>query len=406
MKKISFYIISAVMILGLSEIAAKLFLYLVLNVASPDYLSYYINDKNLTLVAWGSGNLAHPYFGYETDRIREFERIKGKFTADDFVIGILGGSVAEQVGSYLTMYSARLNRLRAVLPSFSAKNLHVVNLAMGGGKQPQQFFISAYFSNDLDMVINIDGFNETGSEHFLPIYPLDFPILSLRFYKRTTEGRAYAALGRLMTSAYKSINEFPLRFSWASKSSLYFATWYTVHNILYSRIVWLNAKYYDAAISEYQSSDIRSVSPNTIMKEKVNIWKRYTTLQYELLTRHDEKPTFFFVQPNQYLKGSKILSEEELRIAIDSRVEDIRHEQMTLLRTGFTDLRKSGIPIFDMTKVFLGHTNSVYRDNCCHLNALGVNLLTEAIISSIENYQSAFSIGACDDLPDSERCLN
>jgi hypothetical protein len=76
-------------------------------------------------------------------------------------------------------------------------------------------------------------------------------------------------------------------------------------------------------------------------------------MQYDLLTAREEKPTFFFVQPNQYLRGPKILSDEELEIAIDEQFADLHHEQMTLVRAGCSDLRKSGIPIFDMTKVFL-----------------------------------------------------
>ena len=142
-----------------------------------------------------------------------------------------------------------------------------------------------------------------------------------------------------------------------------------------------------------------------IMKERLDIWKRFTTMQYDLLTVHEEKPTFFFVQPNQYLRGSKILSDEELEIAINEQSADLHHEQMTLVRAGYSDLRKSGIPIFDMTTVFLGYTDTVYKDNCCHLNGQGIYILTQAIVSSILEHQGALPIAACDAPSATGRCL-
>jgi hypothetical protein len=406
MRQILFRIIAAVFVIGTCEISAKVMVYLFLGLTSSDFLDYYTNDRNLTLVAWDSKYTVHPYFGYENTAIREFEWSRDKFTADDFVVGILGGSVAEQIGGYLVKYPAHFERLRAVIPSVSTKKIRIVNLAMGGVKQPQQFFMASYFSNNLDMVINIDGFNETGIDHLLPVYPLDFPFLSLKFYERTTTGLAYAALGRSATSAYKWINELPVRFSFLSRSSLYFGSWYGVRELLYRSIIWLNGQYYESAVAAYQSDDIREITPTMIMKERLDIWKRFTTMQYDLLTAREEKPTFFFIQPNQYLRGSKILSDEELEIAIDEQFADLRHEQMTFVRAGYSDLRKSGIPIFDMTKVFLGYTDTVYKDNCCHLNGQGIYILTQAIVSSILEHQGVLPIAACDAPSATGRCLD
>ena len=50
---------------------------------------------------------------------------------------------------------------------------------MGGAKQPQQFFIAAYFLDNLDLVVNIDGFidgfNDTQGPTSFPFIHWTFP---------------------------------------------------------------------------------------------------------------------------------------------------------------------------------------------------------------------------------------
>ena len=69
MKQILFRIIAAVFVIGACEIAAKVMVYLFLGLTSANFLDYYANDRNLTLVAWDRRYTAHPYFGYENRAI-------------------------------------------------------------------------------------------------------------------------------------------------------------------------------------------------------------------------------------------------------------------------------------------------------------------------------------------------
>jgi hypothetical protein len=122
--------------------------------------------------------------------------------------------------------------------------------------------------------------------------------------------------------------------------------------------------------------------------KQIAIWKKYTMLEDDLIRKRTGKPVVFFLQPNQYLKGSKSLSEEENRIAIDPhRVEDT-NEMMVSLRTAVQDLRHDGVPIFDLTNIFLNITDTVYKDDCCHLNNLGNRFMADAVISKVMLNQS------------------
>jgi hypothetical protein len=112
-----------------------------------------------------------------------------------------------------------------------------VNLANGGYKQPQQFFVSVYFMEQLDLIINLDGFNDATQVNFLPVYPLEFPVFP-KFYGRAGRGGVYGVIGRTARWVYKIITQAPTarRLPGLSRSSSYFLGWFYGRDVLY-RIV-------------------------------------------------------------------------------------------------------------------------------------------------------------------------
>lgn len=139
------------------ELVSKGALYFILGFKEGNYAHHYENDPKLDLITWTEKYSPHPYFGYESPTIRASEKVLSEVGDDDFVIGILGGSVAGSFGRYSRRNHSIFESMREAIPAMGEKNLRIVNLALGGGKQPQQFFISAYFIGKLDLVINIDG---------------------------------------------------------------------------------------------------------------------------------------------------------------------------------------------------------------------------------------------------------
>src|SRR2546423_380327 len=90
-------------------------------------------------------------WGFQADRDYPYVR------SDAYIVGIFGGSVAN---FFHAMMRADLEREPSTL---FRKNVVILNFSPGAGKQPQQLQILTFFSTigqKLDLVLNIDGFNE------------------------------------------------------------------------------------------------------------------------------------------------------------------------------------------------------------------------------------------------------
>ena len=331
------YILIFILVLMLVfELLAKSALYFILGVKEGNYAHYYQDDPNLNLITWTESYTPHPYFGYESPTTRASEAILSEVKDDDFVIGILGGSVAGSFAEYAIRNPTHFESLRRAIPIFGERNLRIVNLANGGFKQPQQFFVAAYFMDKLDLVINLDGLNDATPAHLLPVYPLEFPVMP-QFLGRTNHGGVYITIGRTARWLYKNFTHAPSAVPGLSRSSLYFMCWYPLHNLLYRVVRGSESAYFTNEFEVHQSETLRKTSPKEFIQKRIAIWEKYTILEDDLVRRRRGKSVFFFLQPNQYLKNSKPFSEQEKQVAVDpSRVESI-HERMILLKAAAQD---------------------------------------------------------------------
>ena len=104
-----------------------------------------------------------------------------------------------------------------------------------------------------------------------------------------------------------------------------------------------------------------------------------------------------FLQPNQYVEGSKPMGEEERSQA------DIHFKQNTAKATnrsavsysqavvlGYPHLQKAGgmlskkgISFYDLTLLYKEEERAVYHDYCCHFNALGLEIMAEEVAQKI-----------------------
>jgi len=116
-------IILAISLLVGAEISAKIIVYYVLDIQDSNFSHYYWKDPKLNLLMWSQKYEAHPYFGFEGKKIRQFEKLQTELHPNDFVIGILGGSVAKMFANYVTKRPTYFDKLRGAIPSFGGKNL-------------------------------------------------------------------------------------------------------------------------------------------------------------------------------------------------------------------------------------------------------------------------------------------
>jgi hypothetical protein len=87
-----------------------------------------------------------------------------------------------------------------------------------------------------------------------------------------------------------------------------------------------------------------------------------------------------FLQPNQYVDRGKPLSEEEQRLALTDveRAKRLR-AVYPMLREAGRQLESDGIPFRDLTGVLTGHSETLWRDACCHLNTTGYAIVAAGI---------------------------
>jgi hypothetical protein len=90
---------------------------------------------------------------------------------------------------------------------------------------------------------------------------------------------------------------------------------------------------------------------------------------------------FHFLQPNQYVAGSKPMLEAERKIAITPQhpySKGVERGYPLLIRKGET-LRQQGVAFHDLTRIFAGHTEMLYMDDCCHYNQAGYEIMAESV---------------------------
>ena len=127
---------------------------------------------------------------------------------------------------------------------------------------------------------------------------------------------------------------------------------------------------------------------STVMKDAVALWKR-TSGQMWNICRANNITYLHLLQPNQYVAGSKVLSDWEKEHAWSPPNYWYRHgveKGYPHLFTAGQELSKAGIPFFDITDSFRETRETIYKDTCCHYNGRGNQILAKRISQIIANH--------------------
>jgi len=350
----------------------------------------------------------HPYLGF-VQRPQDAERSQplsveqlgfphgGPFVREAdpnvMVIGIFGGSVAQQF-----VDEAGPERLYAQLrdlPKFANRRAVVVSAALGGYKQPQQLLALSYLLSlglHLDWVISLDGFNEVvlplvenAKQGVFPFFPLNWqwrvaPLDTATDVRSVIGEIAYRR--ELRAWVARTFAESPL-----ASSRLASLAW-----VIFDRraMASLEALRQRLALLRPKSLDYLgtgppwSMNPSQTLPELVAVWKR-STLLMDALCRANGIRFTGFVQPNQYLVGTKPMSDEEREIAIrnDNPYAAAVVDGYPKLLEAAAQLRAAGIEVNDLTRSFEKTKEIVYVDSCCHLNARGNEILAGVMAAQI-----------------------
>jgi len=137
--------------------------------------------------------------------------------------------------------------------------------------------------------------------------------------------------------------------------------------------------------------DIESLGPPFDFKDEsayfeasVQLWRR-SSQQMQSLCAGAGMPYFHFLQPNQYVPGSKPMGSRESASALrrDSLGARLVANGYPLLAQAGERLRSDNVHFHDLRMVFAQIEEPLYIDHCCHVNRKGSEIMAERMANLI-----------------------
>jgi len=347
----------------------------------------------------------HPYFAW-VDKTGELANNHGFYFPKDYplqknkeyqyFIDVFGGSVAEL---FAIFGADSLIKNLEQHSSFQDKEIVVLNFGLISYKQPQQLLILNYYlasGQELDMVINIDGFNEVtfsninnerGVDISMPSINSMAPIIDL--IDQTTLTKEKINLLANMSQFKDQKNSLETQMNNSTFASTYFALAQlhsiTINNLDHERLTLANIK-----SSTLDDSMIHIYLPKTPITEDTVLFERIAqqwanaSIMMNTVLKDKDIPYFHFLQPNQYYTN-KVFSAEEAHIALyeNSPLRAGPENGYSFLIKKSKSLEQNEVKFFNAIDIFDDEPNPVYKDNCCHYNNNGNRVLADFIATSI-----------------------
>ena len=312
---------------------------------------------------------------------------------DRIVIGIFGGSVAQQLATVGEQaFRARLMSS----PTLKGRKIEIVRMAMSGYKQPQQAMALNYvlaLGAEFDIVVNIDGFNETGlavgensKTGVFAAYPRAWHARLQDVVDPRTSSISYRLLQIRATRQARA--------QWIVQSIL--SRSWTASLIWASQDKFLAQQKLNLGLELIHHSQQRGFgfarqgpapmysNEDEMYAQASELWSN-SSLQMHHLCLGREIRYLHFLQPNQYHEGSKRLSPEEINEFYTpdaSFALAVKQGYPRLIIAG-GGLQKDGVTFHDLTRLFADEMDTIYSDYFCHYNARGTNLLAEVVADRI-----------------------
>lgn len=346
-------------------------------------------------------NILHPYLGFVSVPLNDRNRF-GLPGADPLLppspdtvrVCLMGGSVAMGVH---TFSQPRLIENLHADPRFRGKAFTVSVFALGGFKQPQPLEALSWFRSmgaRYDLIITLDGFNDivlpwcdNAPYGVHPSYPRNWNLyarkkLDLRVQRLLAQRLAVEMDRESDRSRFAS---WPLRVSNAA-----LLLWNTLDRKHAGRLAAIEQELRTAVAGA--AMDLQATGPaqpltDTLayFTEQADLWMRCQRLIAEQAAAMGAL-SVHFLQPNQYVPGSKHFTEEEERVAIEQGpfcYREAVERGYPLLAQRVVLLRAQGVRAFDLTAMFEHEPKAVYADKCCHFNQLGWDLIADAMAGHI-----------------------
>jgi len=357
---------------------------------------YYGFVANPTIT--GSTEFAVP-FGMPTNKFGFFgqENQIQKTESGKIIVAVIGGSVAALFGFHA---SEALTSALKKIPAYQDKEIVVLDLGNGGFKEPQGLIVINDIisrGGHIDLLIALDGFNEIAlpeaqgyvkSSLISPFYPNLWPAL-------VDTNPSRDQMNYLGRSGLAKDVRLWLASLFANPVLRNSVTANLVWRVVDTRLANLEADYRRLA-QEIPPTDPASRLSNDgrgfmgpaveyrtrrdLYKDIALNWGRSSILLNNIMI--DQGGLFVqFLQPNQYVVGSKPMGEREKEIAISTQSPYRRGVESgyPYLQVVGQRLSAAGVWFEDLTNIFSQTRQEIYSDNCCHFNHQGEEILALAI---------------------------
>ncbi|MEG4572333.1 hypothetical protein QUA56_06495 [Microcoleus sp. N3A4] len=323
-----------------------------------------------------------------------------KTKPNQFIIGVFGGSVASNYGIF-EVQNKILPQYLKQLPALKDREFVILSFATGGYKQPQQLLILNYFlalGQELDMVVNIDGFNEVALsnlnnknkidlampsiQHILPLANLANNSLSIKAMKATI---------RIQENKTR-INQGLESLQHCSLAACDALTSVYVQNLVnnYKRDVIKFEKEGNKQQKDDSGSVIYINTNKSVLQDSAAFeamawnWAKSSIFMHKVLAASNV-PYFHVLQPNQYYQTKRVFGEAEKQIAFNKDTPYARAVELgyPALFKKFPNLEKNNIDILNAVNVFDKTKDAVYVDSCCHYNQAGEVIFSNYVGRSI-----------------------
>ncbi|MDP8933490.1 MAG: hypothetical protein M3N42_04945 [Cyanobacteriota bacterium] len=319
---------------------------------------------------------------------------------NQFFIGVFGGSVASDYAIF-QVQNQILPKYLKQFPGLKDKEFVILSFATGGYKQPQQLLILNYFlalGQELDMVVNIDGFNEVALSNLNNKNQVDLAMPSIQhigplanFANNSLSTKAMQATLRIQENKTR-INE--------GLSSLQHCSLAACDALISVYVQHLVNNYktdvikFEKERTKQQKNDSGSViyinTNKSVLQDSLAFeemawnWAKSSIFMHKVLSASNV-PYFHVLQPNQYYQTKRVFGEAEKQIAFNKETPYAKSVQIgyPALFKKFPNLEKNNINILNAVSVFDQTKDAVYVDSCCHYNQAGEVIFSDYVGRSI-----------------------
>ena len=183
---------------------------------------------------------------------------------------------------------------------------------------------------------------------------------------------------------------------WLHPLHQWLATQTQAYNVLEVYITDKKERYKSS--KRYGMNYLTPIDEESAFKQSLNVWTSSSSILYKL-TSIEKVPYLLIMHPNQYLKDSKLLSQEEKEkwITTDENekpwykwmgqpsfsmiIGNVISKYYALVKKD--DFNIPNKNILDLRYLFKSNKDTLYKDQCCHLNKNGMDILAKRISNEI-----------------------